>query len=160
MRFAHFQYGDGVSGVSEEGGPALFRLVRFWSRRWTRNVVVDIAGDALTPQHVLVVDAVAALHRGEAGVAVGEVARQLGLDHSGASRMVTAAVDAGYLRRRRAETDARRSALELTPSGRDLLAASHDWQRARFIELTADWSARDRDRFAAYLDRLAREVGA
>jgi DNA-binding MarR family transcriptional regulator len=149
-----------VRGVSDEGGPALFRLVRFWSRRWTRSVAVDIEGDASTPQHVLVVDAVAALQRGAAGVAVGELAQQLGLDHSGASRMAAAAVDAGYLRRRRAEADARRSALELTPAGHELLAAAHEWQRARFAELTRDWAARDRTRFAAYLDRLAQEIGA
>lgn len=149
-----------VRDVSDEGGPALFRLVRFWSRRWTRSVAIDIEGDAMTPQHVLVVDAIAALRRGGAGVAVGELAQQLGLDQSGASRMAASAIDAGYLQRRRAETDARRSALELTPAGYDLLASSHEWQRARFTELTKTWSTGDRARFASYLDRLAREVGA
>jgi len=137
----------------DDGGPALFRLVRFWSRRWARGIAAD--GPSL-PQHVLVLDAV---HAGDEAT-VGDVAHQLGLDHSGASRMVAATVDAGYLQRDRARSDARRSVLSLTRAGEDLLRSSHHWQRSTFVELTSSWSERDRTRFAAYLERLAREVGA
>ncbi|WP_051571694.1 helix-turn-helix domain-containing protein [Cryptosporangium arvum] len=64
------------------------RLVRFRARRWARGPGA--------PRVVLTVEAVRAAGA-EAGV--NDVARQLGLDQSGASRMVSAATDAGYLQR-------------------------------------------------------------
>jgi DNA-binding MarR family transcriptional regulator len=144
----------------DDGGPALFQLVRFWSRRWTRGVAVEAGHDASMLQHVLVVDVVDALRRDGAEVTVGQVAQQLGLDRSGASRMVAAAAEEGYLQRRGSRFDARRSVVVLTTAGQDLLNHSHQWQRAKFVELTADWSSSDRTRFAGYLERLAREIGA
>ena len=144
----------------DDGGPALFRLVRFWSRRWARGVAVDAGSANSLAQHVLVVDAVDALHREEVESTVGDVARQLGVDRSGASRMVAAATDQGYLEQHRSRSDARRSCLALTGAGRALLEESHRWQRAKFLELTTSWSAADRARFASYLGRLARDVGA
>jgi len=133
-----------------DGGPALFRLVRFWSRRWARGAVEH-------PQVVLVVEAV---HAAGADASVNDVARQLGLDQSGASRMVSAATAEGYLVRARAATDARRTALRLTPAGSELLTAARNWQRETFEQLTAHWPTADRERFAAYLHRLADEAGA
>jgi DNA-binding MarR family transcriptional regulator len=147
--------------TSAEGGPALFRLVRFWSRRWARGVAAG-AGD--TAQHVLTVEAVISSDaRGAAdpdGATVGDVARRLGLDQSGASRMVAAAAAAGYVERSRATADGRRSVLRLTPAGRALIDSSRRWQRDTFAELTATWEEKDRAQFAGYLQRLAAEVGA
>lgn len=111
-------------------------------------------------QHVLVIDAVGALRRDRAEVTVSQVAQQLGLDRSRVSRMVAAATEEGYLERRQARSDARRSLVALTTAGQDLLHDSHLWQRTKFIELTADWNSFDRTRFAGYLERLAREIGA
>ncbi len=144
----------------DDGGPALFRLVRFWSRRWARGVAADVGPGVSLPQHVLVVDAVDALARAGEEATVGALAGLLGLDRSGASRMISASAAAGYLDRHPPATDARRSPAALTPAGRALLDRSRDWQRARFAELTAGWSDDDRTTFARLLDRLAREVGA
>ncbi len=91
---------------------------------------------------------------------VGDVARLLGLDHSGASRMVAAAAERGYVERARGSGDARRSVLRLTESGRELIEAARGWQQETFARLTASWEVEDRARFAAYLQRLAEEVGA
>ncbi|MFI6922015.1 MarR family winged helix-turn-helix transcriptional regulator [Nonomuraea spiralis] len=136
-----------------DGGPALFQLVRFWSRRWAGQA----AGDLGQVQHVLVLEAV----RCSGGDAdVGTVAHQLGLDHSGASRMVKDAVAAGHLVRETSEHDRRRAALRLTDSGHALLAAARQWQRHVFDDLTASWDEPDRERFGAYLRRLADDVGA
>ncbi len=146
--------------MHDDGGPALFRLVRFWSRRWARGVAEQVGADASLPQNVLVVDAVDTLRRDDAEATVGELARQLGLDHSGASRMVAAAMQGGYVERGRSETDRRRSALALTAEGRALLDSSRRWQQARFAELTRHWDDHDRTAFAHYLGRLAREVRA
>jgi DNA-binding MarR family transcriptional regulator len=48
----------------------------------------------------------------------------------------------------------------LTPNGHDLLTGSHRWQRRVFDELTVTWDQQDRRQFAAYLQRLADELGA
>lgn len=142
-----------------DGGPALFRLVRFWSRRWARGVAAGVGDTASIAQHVLTVDAVNAC-ADAGGASVSQVAAQLGIDHSGASRMVTAATASGYLESTRAASDARRSVLRLTAAGKDLLDHSHRWQREVFTELTAGWDEHDRTQFARYLQRLATEVGA
>ncbi|NJP91923.1 winged helix-turn-helix transcriptional regulator [Nonomuraea sp. FMUSA5-5] len=141
---------------ADEGGPALFRLVRFWSRRWAGQAATR-TGQAAHVQHILVLEAV---HTDPGEATVGTVAHQLGLDHSGASRMVKDAVDAGYLERATSAHDRRRAALRLTDSGRALLAGAREWQRHAFADLTSSWDEPDRLRFAAYLSRLADEVGA
>ncbi|MBW0104533.1 MarR family winged helix-turn-helix transcriptional regulator [Pseudonocardia sp. KRD291] len=144
-----------------DGGPALFRLVRFWSRRWARGVAVGGAGETTLVQDVLTVNAVATCVADDReGATVGDVGRQLGIDQSGASRMVAGAVERGYVERRRASSDARRAVLGMTSAGRELIASSEQWQRGVFDELTFGWDAEDRERFAAYLQRLARQVGA
>ncbi|MFI5607103.1 MarR family winged helix-turn-helix transcriptional regulator [Amycolatopsis sp. NPDC051903] len=142
----------------EEAGPALFRLVRHWSRRWTTRTSAELPGEQRHVQHILAVEAVdtASAHPGE--VTVATVAHHLGLDHSGASRLVRDATAAGYLTRGTSGQDRRRASLQLTDSGRELLAASHQWQRRTFDELTATWTAADRRRFASYLVRLAGEL--
>ncbi|MFD6456301.1 MarR family winged helix-turn-helix transcriptional regulator, partial [Nocardia sp. NPDC060220] len=77
---------------------------------------------------------------------------------SGASRMVRDAVAAGYLAREGSADDRRRVVVRLTGSGRELSAASHDWQRRCFDQLTASWTGHDRRQFAGYLERLADET--
>ncbi|MGJ6969153.1 MarR family winged helix-turn-helix transcriptional regulator [Streptosporangium sp. G11] len=152
-----------------DGGPTLFRLVRFWSRRWAGRASEELTGESRHVQHILVVEAVAAnaylagaapVAGAHEAVTVGTVAHQLGLDHSGASRMVRDAVEAGYLARATSEHDRRRASLRLTESGQELLAGARQWQRQAFEELTASWAEHDRRRFAGYLQRLADDVGA
>jgi len=133
------------------GGPALFRLVRFWTRRWASGPDGDQNG-----QRVLVLEALAAAHE----PTIGAVAYQLGLDRSVASRMLSDAVAAGDVSRRADRLDSRRSVLDLTAAGRVRLDGARARQGDTFAELTAAWLPEDRDRFAGYLARLANEVGA
>ncbi|MGC4989999.1 MarR family winged helix-turn-helix transcriptional regulator [Nocardia salmonicida] len=109
-------------------------------------------------QHIQVVEAVAAVLRIGEEAAVTDVAEQLGLDHSGASRMVRDAVAAGYLARSGSVHDGRRAVVQLSHTGHELLNASQDWQRLCFDQLTATWNEHDRRRFAVYLQRLADET--
>lgn len=141
-----------VAHVANDGGQALFRLVRFWTRRGPEG------GPSATIQVVTAVHAASAA-AGE-GATIGAVAHQLGIDHSGASRLVRDAVDAGYLTRVTAGADRRRAALALTKAGRGVLDGALAWQRTAFADLVAGWEPADRDRFATYLERLANEVGA
>jgi DNA-binding MarR family transcriptional regulator len=134
-----------------DGGPALFRLVRFWGRRWAGQAS---AQETAPVQRILVVEAA---HAND-DATIASVARQLGLDHSGASRMVRDAEADGYLVRVTSPDDRRRVAVRLTPAGHELLAASQRWQREVFAKLTQAWAERDQRQFAAYLQRLADEL--
>ena len=139
---------DTVTGdEAVDGGPALFWLVRFWSRRWSNQVFTRVprAADAESwrVQHIHVVEAVAAALRAGEEATVTDVAEQLGLDHSGASRMVRDAVAAGYLARGDSPRDRRRVVMQLTGSGHELLTQPHDWQRRCFDQLTAAWNEHD-----------------
>lgn len=145
--------------AAADGGPALFRLVRFWSRRWTMRASEELTGQMRHVQHILVAEAVDTTGNRPEEATISTVAHQLGLDHSGASRMVRDAVAAGYLTRVRSERDRRRACLQLTPNGHDLLTGSHRWQRRVFDELTITWHQPDRQQFAAYLQRLVDELG-
>jgi DNA-binding MarR family transcriptional regulator len=136
------------------GGPALFRLVRFWSRRWAAHAARDGAGDPGHVGHVLVLEAIDAAQATGTG-AIGEVARQLGLDRSNASRMLAEAVAAGLVTKTVSPEDARRTELGITTAGHELLAAARAWQDQAFARLVADWPAADARRLAGYLQRLA-----
>jgi DNA-binding MarR family transcriptional regulator len=158
---------NGLAG----GGPALFRLVRFWSRRWAADAARAGATQAGATQagatqagasgpdhvgHVLVLEAIDAALAAGSG-AIGEVARQLGLDRSNASRMLAEAVAAGLVTKTVSPHDARRTELGITPAGRELLAAARAWQDDAFARLVAGWPAADARRLAGYLQRLAAE---
>ncbi|MFC6086214.1 MarR family winged helix-turn-helix transcriptional regulator [Sphaerisporangium aureirubrum] len=140
------------------GGPALFRLVRFWSRRWINTASQELTGEPRHVQHILAVEAVHTAAKHSTEITVGTVAHHLGLDHSGASRIIRDAVEAGYLTRLPSPQDRRRASLHLTDPGHSLLHASHQWQNQTFTALTATWPPQDRHQFATYLNRLADDL--
>jgi DNA-binding MarR family transcriptional regulator len=138
------------------GGPALFRLVRFWARRGPMRVSAELTGEDRRLQDIQVLEAVAAGPDDE--VSVADVAHHLGIDRSGASRFVSDAVAHGYLARGSASGDARRAVLTITAAGRELLEGATAWQDRVFGELTAHWPAADAAAFARHLRRLADEL--
>jgi DNA-binding MarR family transcriptional regulator len=139
-----------------QGGPALFRLVRFWSRRWAADAARDGAGDIAHVGHVLVLEAIDA-GAAAGSAAIGDVAAELGLDRSNASRMLAAAVSAGLVAKTTPPEDARRTELSMTADGRTLLTAARAWQQEVFAQMVAGWPAGDARRFADYLQRLAEQ---
>jgi DNA-binding MarR family transcriptional regulator len=142
-------------------GPALFRLVRHWARQWAPDVVgrLDEAAPATwTVQNLYVLQAVHGAGSAGGEVTVADVARQLGLDRSVASRMITDAVRDGFVVRDTSAHDARRAALKLTAEARSFLHSSNSHQQEAFERLVAHWPGEDRERFSAYLLRLAAEV--
>lgn len=111
-------------------------------------------------QDIVVLEAVEGAAHLSAEVTVTEVAHQLGIDRSGASRFVSAAEHHGYLERRPSPVDARRVAVTVTAAGSQLLQDSHLYQERVFAQLTASWAPEDARQLGDYLQRLADEIPA
>ena len=131
--------------ISTGPGRTLFQFVRFWSRRWTGGP------DAARGRDVMVTEAVAS--KGTHGASINEIAGELGLDQSGASRMVADATRRGYLAKSHGG-DARRRVVVVTPQGHRLIAQAHRWQEDVFAELADGWSAREIETITLLMQRL------
>jgi MarR family transcriptional regulator, organic hydroperoxide resistance regulator len=134
-------------------GQALFSFVRFWSRRWTG---VGSGVDAQRGADVMVLEAVHALTRSGRPASVNEVARELGVDQSGASRMIARTERLGLVTRRAAGRVGAASSIAITPAGDELLRQAHAWQDEVVRSLTADWPDEDVATFSTLMDRLVR----
>ncbi|MFC9997081.1 MarR family winged helix-turn-helix transcriptional regulator [Nocardia sp. NPDC127526] len=98
-------------------------------------------------------------HSQDNEVTVGMVAELLGVDPSVASRMVSDNIKAGYLVRAASQQDGRRTVLELSDAGHELMTRFRKHQRDAYDYITADWSEHDRLELARlllrYVDSLA-----
>lgn len=140
--------------MSAQGpGQLLFSFVRHWSRR-------AATGDATISEQgrlVQVTEAVNALVDRNGPATVNAVAHELGIDQSGASRLVKSAADAGYLTMVKGASDGRRREVSITAAGQAALEHAHGWQEQVFDALTAGWSRQRRDDFQrAMADLIAR----
>jgi DNA-binding MarR family transcriptional regulator len=88
-------------------------------------------------------------------VTVGLVGERLAVDPSRASRLVAAAVKAGYVERVASQADGRRIHLRLTAAGLELADAGHRTRQRHFDRAMAGWSADERREFARLLTRFA-----
>jgi MarR family transcriptional regulator, organic hydroperoxide resistance regulator len=124
-------------------GQVLFAFVRHWSRR-------SPAGDhrfAEQGRLVLATEAVHFLTQRGIAATVNAVADEIGIDQSGASRLIKCAAEAGYLSMQTSGTDGRRRQATVTPSGRSMLKQAYAWQERVFDQLAAGWSAQQRHDF-------------
>lgn len=101
-----------------------------------------------------VLDVVEAAEEEGEPVGVRGVADALHVDQPRASRLVTAAVAAGWVRRGADQTDGRRAPLAVTPAGRVALDEAHAFRRAVVEQVTADWSQGERAEFARLFARF------
>jgi DNA-binding MarR family transcriptional regulator len=85
---------------------------------------------------------------------VSDVAHQLGVDLSVASRQVAALINAGYVEREADSKDRRASVVSLTDAGRQVLRESHRRMVHAFSNALDDWSERDVERLSEGLARL------
>ncbi|AIG75976.1 Hypothetical protein AJAP_15510 [Amycolatopsis japonica] len=133
--------------MSTQGpGQALFAFVRHWSRR--------TAGVADQGRLVLVGEAVHSLAERGAETTVNAIAVEIGLDQSGASRLVKAAIEAGHLAMEASRSDGRRREVSLTAAGRSMLDQAHRWQEQVFDQLTDGWSEKRRSEFQRAMSDL------
>jgi DNA-binding MarR family transcriptional regulator len=95
-----------------------------------------------------------ALEGAEHPPSVSELAEAIGVDQPRASRLVQAAVEAGHVRREADPSDARRSALVLTASGRKLLETARDTRRGAVETALAAFTPEETAEFARLLSRF------
>jgi DNA-binding MarR family transcriptional regulator len=130
--------------VSGSGpGQVLFTFVRHWSRRSSGS---DHAG-AEQGRLVLVTEVVHSLTQRGVAATVNAVANGIGMDQSGASRLVRSATEAGYLIMKASAADGRRRHATVTPAGHTMLEQAHGWQEQVFNRLTEGWSEQRRRGF-------------
>lgn len=123
-------------------GQTLFQFVRHWSRRHSTS---DDSGDQ--GRLVMTCEAVHSLNLRGTSATVKAAAHEIGIDQSGASRMIKNAAAAGYLTMSTSPADGRRREAVLTAEGRSMLDEAHRWQEEIFHELTTDWSDEKRSDF-------------
>ena len=124
-------------------GQVLFAFVRHWSRRSPASGQ-QAAGPGLL---VLVTEAVHSLTQRGGAATVNAVAHEIGIDQSGASRLVRNAAEAGYLTMRAPGTDGRHRQAAVTAAGHTMLDQAHAWQERVFRRLTEGWSEQQRRDF-------------
>jgi len=91
----------------------------------------------------------------EGPMAVTEVARQLAVDQSTASRQIRPLEEAGLIARTADEADRRVARLAITDAGRGVLDRIHGQRRDDLDLVLTGWSARDRAHLARLLGRLS-----
>lgn len=130
--------------MSDPGpGQVLFAFVRHW---WRRTSAADHKV-AEQGRVVLVTEAVHSLTQRGIVATVNAVAHEIGIDQSGASRLVRSATKAGYLTMQASETDGRLRQATVTSSGHTMLEQAYDWQEQVFDRLTEGWSEQQRRDF-------------
>lgn len=123
----------GTPGPRADLMDALFVVARHWPAVWQVPGVPEASSSVVR------------CFRGEeSALVVGDVARALAVAPSTASRLVSAAVRSGHVRKDRSADVPRFVTVTLTAAGRDLLEQLVERERAALAEATAGWSARER----------------
>ena len=129
---------------------ALYRL-GLVQRQMARHALAELGSQGFT--------ALAVVHR-HGPVRVSEVAEQLSVDLSVASRQVAALVLAGYVERERDPDDRRAARLRITPAGTRVLTDSHKRMVATATSALSHWTADELSALAAQLERLRDDFAA
>ena len=87
-------------------------------------------------------------------LSVSEIADAVGVDQPRASRLVNDAAERGLVTRRIDERDARRSVVQLTAAGRELIEAAESRRRSAVADALADFSPEEVATFAALFTRF------
>ncbi len=139
----------------------LTRIAIARQRPGWRGRVLDGSSPVTNASTLRVLRAVEQCQQSGGGASVRDVADFLAVEHSTASRSVTAVVAAGLLTKTFAADDQRRCALVLTDEGRKALATVAERRRDLVAELVDDWPDADLDTLVSLLARLtARFEGA
>ncbi|ORA63293.1 MarR family transcriptional regulator [Mycolicibacterium elephantis] len=125
-----------------------------------RGRVLDGSAPVTNPSTLRTLRAVQECQQAGGGASVRDVADFLAVEHSTASRAVTAGVAAGLLTKTFAADDQRRCALMLTDEGRKALATVAERRRDLVAEMVEDWPDTDVDTLVSLLGRLTERFEA
>ncbi|MDF3299904.1 MarR family winged helix-turn-helix transcriptional regulator [Streptomyces tropicalis] len=143
-----------ASELLDAVGPAFSRL----RRTQALNVEKQVSRKDMTRTLVLNIVQDGPEHEGQE-ITVGVVGERLAVDPSVASRMVSDCITAGYLVRAASQRDGRRTILQLTADGHEMLDRFRSHQRSAFERITRDWPEVERLEFARllikYVDAIA-----
>jgi len=133
-------------------------LTRIFTARqrpeWRRRVL-DSTDSVRALSTLRVLRAVERRALGGRAASISDVADDLAVEHSTASRTVSTVVAAGLLTKSPAADDQRRSLLVLTDVGRKTLAQVTARRRDMVTAVVADWPDEQVDTLVTLLDRLA-----
>jgi len=127
---------------------ALLRLRHFFDA----PAILTDTGIRVELSTLLVLEAVARCGR---PVSVREIADQLDVAHSTASRLITRAETAGMVARTTSTTDRRETVIETTTVGHDFRRRATTYRLDRLTAMTTGWTPEERTTFALLLDRFA-----
>src|SRR5690606_30659743 len=148
------------AGRPDAHDAAIERAVVALRRSQSRRTLARLArgrGRGGPPEGVVeLLDAVAAAGR----AAVTEAAAAMGTDQARASRLAGRALAEGLVRRGADPEDGRRSPLELTGAGEEVLARVAEFRRSVVAEATRGWARADREALAVLLGRFAADFSA
>ncbi|MEM0947821.1 MAG: MarR family winged helix-turn-helix transcriptional regulator [Pseudomonadota bacterium] len=130
----------------------LMRLRRLWLQQGRRRRLIDEIGSPIAMSVLRTIFAIDALN--SETTSVSDVAAELEVDASTASRLVESAVSNGYAERNPSSVDRRKSVLKLTTNGRDMLVKARAGREKLLAEVTANWTDHDVELIATLLNRL------
>jgi DNA-binding MarR family transcriptional regulator len=139
---------------------AFGRLRRIWESPVLRREFQRRIGVAVEAGAVRVLRAVQRTTASADECGVSDVAEELAVDISTASRLVDQTVGAGWLTRHTSSVDRRRSVLDVTASGAEILERATRVRAEILGELTAGWTDAEAEQLASLLERLADRLSA
>ncbi len=116
-----------------------------------------LAGD-LDLSHIQIAEVADVVSSHSEPVTVGDVARELTINPSQASRRVASSVDAGVLARVPIQRDGRLSGLRLTKKGRRIVGDIQQRRRGALAEPLQSWTTADQRHLATLLSRLVKDL--
>ena len=134
----------------------VLRIVRYLGRRSLGRAMERRLEGLVDFSHVALVDILAQGREQSESVTVGHIAKRADLDPSRASRMVAAAIRAGYARRVASQEDGRRTCVDLTEKGEEFAAAIRNMRYKFFAAQLKDWTEHDLKEFARLLAQFGR----
>jgi DNA-binding MarR family transcriptional regulator len=123
-----------------------------------RRFILDGLGFDGGVASVRVLRAVALLTTGDRGPSIGQVATELGVKHSTASRLIDGLVKDSLLAKVACGDDRRHARLSLTEQGDAILTQATARRRHIIQEATAEWDDQDVTRLAELLHRLSTNI--
>lgn len=131
------------------------RLRRLWLQQGRRRRLLDEVGQPISMAVLRTLYAIDSLRLEK--ISVGDVASELEVDASTASRLVETAVANGYALRNPSPDDRRKSVLNLTETGRAIVNDARGAREFLLSEVTSDWTQDEVTSFTVLLDRLHRD---